>query len=262
MNIEAKVKNPIRIRLKKNKSVILKTANWDTDYPLNPGVVLGGEHYGFIVIIDYNNTQKEIVYKTQCKLQMLGIENGKLKVYEEYKKTPWIIDQKTGTSEKSAYNAFTNEGLDKIITEAEDYDVSYDEPIFKNPIKIEYDYTSKNESRIILDETEEAIPIKPGVILKRSHYGFIITIKTTKGKTKISYPTENRIDAVGGEDEEIAGKNYLKIKVYENGKYHPWIINPESLSSEDLIAQESHYNQFSRRDQEFIKKRKRKNSTV
>ncbi len=250
MNIEAEIKNPIKIRLKKDKTVVLVNAKEVSEYPLEPGIMFSEEHYGFIIIVDHNNRQTEITYKTQCRVQGAAIVRGKLKVFEENKKHPWIINQKTGKSEVSAFNSFTPEGLDNIIRESELDTAPYEKPVFNNPLIIEFDTQDPTNSKIVVAESKEVITLNKGVVLGNPHYGFSLSIKTAKEVQTLSYPTANRIDAIGQEEGENAN---IELKIYEEGKYHPWIF-----TAKDFLVEEAHYNEYSRRDQEYKLKKKRK----
>lgn len=251
MKVEAKIKNPVHLKLKKKDSILLKSNHNDNEYSLKPGVMLGNEHYGIVIIVDYNNNQKETVYPTQCRVECLGIENGKLRIYEQYKKTPWIFNEKTGELEKSTFNDFTLEGIEKLTEEIEEYDGAYDEPIIRDPIDIKYIPNYPEKSIIAfegLTQEKNEVALHPGVMLGGAHHGFRLTIESKNGTRELEFPTENRIVAVGQED-----SNQGDIKIYENGKYHPWIFNHEGR-----LLQQAHYNEHSRRDQQFILEKKRK----
>ena len=105
-----------------NFNIIMADRNNKEVRSLEPGVMFGGEHYGFVLIIDYNGRQKEIVYSTQCKIEGVGIEYGCLKIFEEGKKTTWVFD-KSGKLQQSAFDEFTDEFRSKIDTIVENNDM-------------------------------------------------------------------------------------------------------------------------------------------
>ena len=117
-----------------------------------------------------------------------------------------------------------------------------EEPILKNPLSVKI---SKNpeESEVLKDETiKEDYPLYPGVVLETEHYGFILIIDTDEGQREVHYPTQNRIDAIG-----IEGNAFGDIKVFESGKYHPWLF-----SNDGKFKQEASFNPHSRKDRDFI----------
>ncbi len=243
MQISEKINNPIKIRIKSGSSAILFDSNNLLETSLKTGVLFSREHYGFVIITDHNNNQKEVIYQTQCKVKAIDIKNGKLRIYEEHKKTPWVINQNTGTLETSAYDEFILEDLEDIIAELEDSDISLAKPIFKKPIKIEIDVDLPEKSIIIIDEEKNIkAPLYPGVFLSQAHYGFKLIIMSRKGQKELTIPTENKIEAFGQEDHI-----YGNIQIFEEGKYHPW-----RFSLEGNLIQEAHYNEYSKRDKKPI----------
>lgn len=246
MTIQTKMNNPITIKLKKGDRIFLSCIPNEEDYLLEPGLFLKDEHYGFTIILDYNNQQKEFVYPTQCKIVALGIDNGKLKIYEEHKRSRWVFDAKTGKLEDNPLNDFTIEGMNILLEEQAQ---SYDKPVFIDPIKIESFPNEPTKSVITLssDEKIEKISLHPGLLLGAPHYGFELVFKTNKETKQITIPTENRV--VGIAEEDLFGE----VKIYEDGKYHPW-----TFDSDGNLLEEAHYNEYSRRDQEYLAEKVRK----
>lgn len=246
MLLEAKISNPVCIRLGENSNVIMADKNNKEDCSLTPGSLFNGEHYGFVLIIDYNGKQKEIVYPTQCRIEAMGMQDGHLRVFEEGKKFAWIFD-KSGKLEHSAFDEFTDEFRSKFDTIVENYDMFMGNPTLKNPVSIKIVAKYPEVSVILKDENiHEDYPLFPGVMLGTEHYGFILIIDTDKGQKEVVYPTQNRIDAIG-----YTGDKYFpeKLEIFENGKYHPW-----TFSVDGKLEKESSYNQYSRRDQAFFEK--------
>ena len=83
MNLEEKIQNPICIKIGKDSNVILADEECKEEYPLIPGAMFGGEHFGFTIINDSNREQRECFYPTQCRIEAIGIESGILKIVEE-----------------------------------------------------------------------------------------------------------------------------------------------------------------------------------
>lgn len=62
MCIEPKLIKPINIRLSKSINEIMPDDYNTKSYSLKPGAVIGGNSYGFIIIRDTKNYQKETIY--------------------------------------------------------------------------------------------------------------------------------------------------------------------------------------------------------
>lgn len=238
MNIESKIENPICIRIGTTENVILSKDGNEPNVPLNPGAMFDGDHYGFVLITDANGKQKERVYPTQCSINAVDIKNGFLRVFEVGKELPWTFNR-SGKVEHSPFGEFTFEYRSELDIPK---GMPMEEPILKNPLSVKI---SKNpeESVILKDETiKEDYPLYPGVVLETEHYGFILIIDTDEGQREVYYPTQNRIDAIG-----IDGNAFGDIKVFESGKYHPWLF-----SNDGEFKQEASFNPHSRKDRDFI----------
>lgn len=242
MNIEPKILNPICIRLDKKSSALMTD---EKNYELGTGVMFSNEHYGLNLIINHNGIQREIVYPTQNKIAAVGVENNVLRIFEYGKKFPWCFD-KAGKLKKSTFNEFTDKFIDEFNSEVYIVDANPNmfigEGTLVNPIRIKISRNPK-ESTILKDgNIKENYPLYPGVILGTIHYGFILIIDTEKGQKEVVYPTQNRIDAVG-----IEGDVLGDLKIFENGKYYPWLF-----SYDGKLKKDSSYNPYSRRDVAFI----------
>lgn len=238
MNIEPKILNPICIRLdKKSRALITDEKN----YELGTGVMFSSEHYGLNLIINHNGIQREIVYPTQNRIVAVGVENNVLRIFEYGKKFPWCFD-KVGKLEHSTFDDFTDEFRSNFDIIVENYDMFMGKPTLMNPLNIKIS-RNPEESVILKDENiKEDYPLYPGAMLGTVHYGFILIIDTDKGQKEVVYPTQNGIDAVG-----IEGDIYGDLKVFENGKYHPWIFGYDGK-----FKKEASYNQYSTRDKAFV----------
>jgi hypothetical protein len=93
MNIEPKIKHPLTLKMSHHGCEILANENYEQNLPLKPGAMIGPEHYGFTLIVDYKGKQSEKTYGTQFRIQAVGIENDKLSIYEEHKYVPWRFDK-------------------------------------------------------------------------------------------------------------------------------------------------------------------------
>ena len=241
MNIEAKIQNPLNIKIGKDSNIILGDKEFRDDIPIENGVMIGNEHFGFSVIINYNGKQKEFFYPTQSRIIAVEKKYGLLKVYEEGKKLPWELDS-NGKMNHSTFNEFTKEYLDKLREMDLESATPVDEPTLKDPLIVKIS-RNPEKSVIIRDKNSDDIPLHPGAMIGDVHYGFILIIDTDKVQKEIAYPTQNRIDAIG-----IEGSSWLNdLKIFENGKYHPWLFTYDGK-----FKQEASYNPHSRRDIEFI----------
>ena len=62
MDDNSKILNPICIRLDNYFDILLKNIEGYSSCSLMPGIMVGGEHYGFVVISSKDGKQKERVY--------------------------------------------------------------------------------------------------------------------------------------------------------------------------------------------------------
>ena len=244
MSIEERLVDPVCIRVGKKYDYVMVDEESNEHYSLEAGVLFGSEHYGFILIIDDKGKQREVVYPTQCKIEAIGIEGGVLKVFEEGKRLPWTFDKK-GKLESSAFNDFTEgylrEYSKNVLLLLDNPKMFLNKAAIEHPVKLRI--AMDPEKSVIELEDGEKYPLFPGVMLDSLHYGFILLIETLEGVREIKYPTQCRIDAVGCDT-----NFYDDIKVFENGKYHPWKFGFDGKFKE--IAR---FNLMSRRDQNFIK---------
>lgn len=216
MKTVTRIYQPINIRLGKNYNCILIDDGCDKPCPLSPGALFGGEHYGFTIITDTKGSQKEEIYPTQYPIDAICMEGGVLKIFEKDRKETWNFDSK-GTLQHSPYEELSEEEI-TIVYSNPSPEVPIDEPKFKDPIEIKIALDPK-KSIACFEKNSRTYPLCPGVMIGDVHYGFILTIETTKGEKKVYYPTQNRIDALGSSDETD------DLKIYEEGKYYPWIFN-------------------------------------
>jgi len=216
MKTVTRIYQPINIRLGKNYNCILADKHCEKTYPLSPGALIGGEHYGFSIIVDRKGRQKEEVYSTQNPVDAICMENEVLKIFEKGKKNPWQFDE-IGSLKHSPYEELSEEEI-VIVHSNPSPEVPIDEPKFKDPIEIKIALDSK-KSIACFEKNSSSYPLCPGVMIGDDHYGFILRVETTKGEKKVYYPTQNRIEALGSSEEKD------DLKIYEEGKYHPWIFN-------------------------------------
>ena len=115
-------------------------------------------------------------------------------------------------------------------------------PKLENPLKVKIS-SDPEKSMVLHDELiKKDYPLCPGVMLGTVHYGFILIFDTENGKKEVVYPTQNRVDSIG-----IEGDCYNDLKVFENGKYHPWVFTYDGK-----FKKQASYNQYSRRNKKFV----------
>ena len=111
-HIESKIKEPICIKLGHYQKEILADCRIRKNYPLDPGVMLGSIHYGFILISEDGSNQVEKTYPTQFKIDGISFESGILKIYEQGKYNPWRFDEKGNLLECSSFNLLSRKDLE------------------------------------------------------------------------------------------------------------------------------------------------------
>jgi hypothetical protein len=227
--------------LGRDASILFNSNGREDSYPAKPGVMVYGEHYGFIIISNYNNVQKEFVFPTECKIDAIGVEGDTLKIFENGKKDFWRFD-KNGILENSLDNSAIDLERSKANIYLENFNMFDVKPIIKNPINIKISKRA-SDSVILKDiNVDTCYPIYPGVLLGEEHYGFIFIIDSKDCQKELFYPTQNKIDALGCDN-----GFYDDLKIYEEGKYFPWVF-----SYDGKLKSKASYNKYSRNDCSFI----------
>ena len=86
MKLEAKIENPITLKLSPKENVIISD---EERLPLESGAVFGGDHYGFNLIVEKNGEETSTSYPTQCRIYGTQMSDGKVFVFEDHKYIPW-----------------------------------------------------------------------------------------------------------------------------------------------------------------------------
>lgn len=260
-NLSPKVKDPISIFLGKKEQKLIFGKDGKDIYPLDPGIVLGEVHYGFIIITENGSVQKEQLYPTECNISAIGIQGGEVLIYEEGKKLGWTFTKK-GVLCRSIIGEEVSESYFKsepfIEMASSKIAAINGQPIVKNPVRIEVDSTAYDSNIVVYDQElkeercpfyqeikqekgEKKYPVYPGVVLGTEHYGFTIVMKTGEIIKEKTYPTQNPIYG-------IATQGYAEeIQIFEEEKYHPW-----KISKEGEMQGEAHYEPCSRRDMAYM----------
>lgn len=123
MNINPTIKKPINIKLSRNGNEIIKDEHEKESYPLNKGAMIGGEHYGFVIITDTKAGQKEELYPTQCKIIAIGIEDKVLKIFEEGKYNSWIFNLDGTLIKHATFNDYSRRDLEFFKENFANYEI-------------------------------------------------------------------------------------------------------------------------------------------
>lgn len=105
---------PIVIRLGKYSDVIKFEDGKPNIYPINPGVVLGEGHYGFVIITEKENKEVKKVYKTSTDLYGIQLdEHNIINIFEDGFLIPWKFDRSGKLIQKAAFNEHLRSELEK-----------------------------------------------------------------------------------------------------------------------------------------------------
>ena len=77
MSLEAKTSDPISININESGNITLSN-------DLVLGLAIGGNHYGFSLIIELNDVKREVVYQTKRKINIISFEDEILSVFDAY----------------------------------------------------------------------------------------------------------------------------------------------------------------------------------
>lgn len=223
-----KLNNPITIYLGRSNSERFIFINANEHLPLTPGVMFGGDYYGFRLIIDTGKMIIENTYKTTNKIKGVGIENRALKIFEEDKKGCWVFNLKGK--------------LINSLPEIKEFVNESDEEILYNPINLVIDYTMSLKSRYSLfssnnyvasvkvintdkenvmlsssiteniHEETKMTKIDDAIVFGGNSYGFNLRLITVGNEQSVNIPTSKRIYGL----EILKDENIIKI--YEDGK--------------------------------------------
>lgn len=86
MKLEAKIENPITLKLSEEKKVLVLE---NEELSLEMGSMFGDAHYGFN--LEANGKMKS--YATQCRIVGVQFVEGNLRIYEDHKYIPWRFTQ-------------------------------------------------------------------------------------------------------------------------------------------------------------------------
>lgn len=238
MSNDAKIKNPIVIRIDNNGEVSIVNEDDNSINPISNGIMFGTIHYGFIIISDYKGVQREIVYPTNNSVDAIGVSANGINVYEEGVRESWVFDKKGKLVREMPENPIRlNFTLSEKAVENSEQLLGVHR--VSKPLTIVID----SDDRIILFDNGDEYPINPGVMIGDDHYGFIL-IRNIRGRQiERVFPTQNRIEAVGVSSQNIG----TDFDIFEEGKYKPW-----KFDKFGKLLQEGAYLEASRKDINFV----------
>lgn len=191
MSLEAKTSDPISININESGNITLSN-------DLVLGLAIGGNHYGFSLIIELNDVKRKVVYQTKRKINIISFEDEILSVYEEDMKTSWHLNLASESWKEFLLNP----------------------PIFKNPVSVKM---ARNPAKnVVLNDShlKKDYPLYPGVMFGTENYGCILISGTDEDQKEAIYPTQNRIVGVGADS-----PGYGDIHFYEEDQRSPWIFS-------------------------------------
>lgn len=133
---EAETNDPVTFLIKENieDCVLLANRVGQENTSLENGVMLGGQHYGFTLIIDRKNCNKEIHFSTQFRVQGMQfekrdirdisgehIEETYIKIYEEGKQFSWMFTKYGKLVESAHFNRYSRRDVDFLMDNCDFY---------------------------------------------------------------------------------------------------------------------------------------------
>ena len=101
--LEKKIENELNLKLTPNGNVVIFP---DEELSLENGVVFGGNHYGFNLIVEKNGELVATPYGTQCRIVGVQIVGEYLTVLEDNKYISWKFNKSTGELVNEAVFSF------------------------------------------------------------------------------------------------------------------------------------------------------------
>lgn len=125
MTLEAKIENPITLKLSKKENALVSD---EERLPLENGAVFGNDHFGFHIVVERDGKETTETYATQCRIYGTQINNEQLYVFEDHKYLPWKFSL-DGTL--LSYAVFSELKKDEMEYVRETYGVKSEEDLSK-----------------------------------------------------------------------------------------------------------------------------------
>lgn len=101
--LEKRIQDEINLHLTDTEDVFV---SGEERLPLETGVMFGGEHYGFNILVDKNGKRDVISHGTQCRIAGVQIVGDNVTILEDNKYIPWRFDKNTGELKNEAIFSF------------------------------------------------------------------------------------------------------------------------------------------------------------
>ncbi len=101
--LEPRIENPINLKLSSYENIVILG---EERLFLENGVIFGGEHYGFNLVVEKDGESIATPYATQCRIGGVQIVGDTLTVLEDNKYIPWRFNKVTGELVNEAIFSF------------------------------------------------------------------------------------------------------------------------------------------------------------
>ncbi len=101
--LDRRIEDPINLRLSSKGNVVIFP---DEELSLEQGVMFGGEHYGFNLLVEKDEEVIATPYGTQCRIGGVQIVGDNLTILEDNKYIPWRFNKDTGELVNEAVFSF------------------------------------------------------------------------------------------------------------------------------------------------------------
>lgn len=101
--LEKRMQDEINLHLTDTEDVFV---SGEERLPLETGVMFGGDHYGFNILVEKNGMSDVISHGTQCRIAGVQIVGDNVTILEDNKYIPWRFDKNTGELKNEAIFSF------------------------------------------------------------------------------------------------------------------------------------------------------------
>lgn len=206
--------------------------------PSNKGIILGGEHRGFVVYEDDLDDGCIEVYTGP--IIAVAYQDSKVKIFEEGYRFPWVVEHGV-IKECSKFDSESLAPVNRNYVVMDNPDLFGPKAKIDGKICVEVQDPQKDDGVIRFTEKGIGYMLHPGFVLLRDCYGFMIENKGRFGKTMRCYRTQYPLESIKGTDDGFV--------VFERGKYLPW-----KFSDQGELVHEAKYMPFSNKDITAVKK--------
>lgn len=101
--LEPQIVDPLYFQLSPTENVAIIG---EEKLPLETGVMFGGNHYGFHLLVEQDGELVATPYATQCRIVGVQIVGDTLQVMEDHKYIPWRFNKTSGELVNEAVFSF------------------------------------------------------------------------------------------------------------------------------------------------------------